>query len=94
MCIANPFIAVLAILGWGMVAVVAIIVLMVLIALVLTPNVKAVMRAATKVELLISAIDLIVNKTVQARVTPKNISALSVIKSFILVIPFFTVTTL
>ena len=57
-------------------------------------SVKAVMRAATKVELLISAIDLIVNKTVQARVTPKNISALSVIKSFILVIPFFTVTTL
>jgi len=34
MCIANPFIAVLAILGWGLVAVVAIIVLMILIALV------------------------------------------------------------
>lgn len=33
MCIANPLIAVLAILGWGLVAVVAIIVLMILIAL-------------------------------------------------------------
>ena len=65
-----------------------------LIAIVLTPNVNAVMRAATRVELLISAIDLIVNKTVQARVTPKNISALNVINSFSLVIPFFTVSTL
>ena len=65
-----------------------------LIAIVLTPNVIAVMRAATKVELLIRAIDLIVNKIVQARVTPKKVSADNVNISFILVIPFFTVITL